>query len=41
MILVLFITAADFKDFDKMMVFDQIVYNLIGLRVIRVGVAKK
>ena len=41
MILIFLIAAAEFKDFDKMMVFDQIVYNLIGLRVIRVGVAKK
>ena len=41
MILIFLITTVEFKDFDKMMVFDQKVYNLIVLRVIRVGVGEK
>jgi len=41
MILIFLITAVEFKDFDKMMAFDQNVYNLIVCRVIRVGVGEK
>ena len=41
MILIFLITSVEFKDFDKMMAFDQNVYNLIVCRVIRVGVGEK